>query len=83
MAKCPLDAISIANKWLFIKKTNNLSQINKYKVQLVIKECSQCPGFDFNETYSPVVRIETVQTILAMVTEMNLKVVQMDIKAHF
>jgi Reverse transcriptase (RNA-dependent DNA polymerase) len=83
LVKKPLDAIPIANKWLFVKKTNNIGQIEKYKARLVIKGCSQCPGFDFNETYSPVVRIETVQTILAMVPQMDLKIQQLDIKGAY
>jgi hypothetical protein len=70
-----LDAIPITNKWLFVKKTNNLGQIEikKYKARLVIKGCSQRPGFDFNETYSLVVRMETIQSILAMVPQMDIK----------
>ena len=63
----PLDAIPIANKWLFVKKTNNLGQISKYKARLVIKGCSQRPGFDYNETFSPVIRMEMIRSISAMV----------------
>ena len=51
----PPDAVPIANKWVFMTKTNNTGEIIKYKAQLVTKGCSQCPGFDYNETYSPVV----------------------------
>jgi len=51
----PQDAIPIGNKWLFVQKTNNIGQIIKYKARLVIKGCAQCPGYDYNETYSPVV----------------------------
>ena len=83
LVKKPLDAIPIANKWLFVKKTNNIGQIEKYKTQLVIKGCFQHLSFDFNETYSPVVWIETVQTILAMVSQMNLKIQQFDIKGAY
>ena len=79
----PLDTIPIANKWLFVKKTNNLGQISKYKARLVIKGCSQRPGFDYNETFSPVVRIETIRLILAMVPQMDLRIQQMDIKGAY
>jgi hypothetical protein len=83
LVKKPINTIPIANKWLFVKKTNNLSQVNKYKAQLVIKGCSQQPGFNFNETYSPVVCMETIRSILAMVLDMNLKLQQMDIKGMY
>jgi len=83
LVKKPLDTIPIANKWLFVKKTNNLGQIKKYKAWLVIKGCSQHPRFDFNETYSPVVQIETVRAILAIVPQLNLQLQQMDIKGAY
>jgi uncharacterized protein (DUF1919 family) len=76
----PFDAIPIANKWLFIKKTNNSGQIEKYKARLVIKGCSQRPGFDYNKTYSPVVHMETIRSILVMAPKMDLRIQQMDIK---
>jgi hypothetical protein len=78
-----LDAIPIANKWLFVKKTNNSGQIEKYKARLVIKGCSQRPGFDYNETYSPVVRMETIRSILAMALKMDLRIQQMDVKGTY
>jgi hypothetical protein len=76
----PFDAILIANKWLFIKKTNNSGQIEKYKARLVIKGCSQRPGFDYNKTYSPVVHMETIRSILVMAPKMDLRIQQMDVK---
>ena len=83
LTKKPLDTIPIANKWLFVKKTNNIGQIEKYKARLVIKGCSQRPRFDYNETYSLVVRIETIRTILAMVPDLNLQIQQLDVKGAY
>ena len=48
-----------------------------------MKGCAQQPGFDFNETYAPVIRIETIHTILALVPSKGLKVQQMDVKGAF
>jgi Reverse transcriptase (RNA-dependent DNA polymerase) len=52
----PPDTIPIANKWTFIKKRNKASELAKYKACLVEKGCAQCPGHDYIETFSPVVR---------------------------
>jgi Reverse transcriptase (RNA-dependent DNA polymerase) len=62
----PPKTIPIANKWVFLKKRNRLGDIIKYKARLVAKECAQRPGYDYIETYSPVVQIDTIQALLAM-----------------
>ena len=48
-----------------------------------MKGCAQRPGHEFTETYSPVVRAETLQACLALVPAKGLKVKQMDIKGVY
>ena len=76
----PKDAISIANKFVFDKKRNKAGKIMKYKARLVEKGCSQRPGYDYQETFSPVVRMETVRMILSLLPSKKLKIQQMDVK---
>lgn len=40
--------------------------IKKYKAQLVAKGFHQIVDFDFNETFSPVVKPTTIQIVLAI-----------------
>ena len=47
------------------------------------KGYSQQPGVDFNETFAPVTRMETIRTVLAIATQMELQVFQLDVKAAF
>jgi Reverse transcriptase (RNA-dependent DNA polymerase) len=79
----PPDAILIANKWVFVKKRNKQGDVVRYKARLVIKGCAQCPGYDYMETFSPVVRMDTLRAILALVAEKGLKMQQMDIKGAY
>ena len=68
------DAVPIANKFVFDKKRNKASKITKYKARLVAKGCSQSPGYDYQETFSPVVRMESVRAILSLVPSKKLKI---------
>jgi Reverse transcriptase (RNA-dependent DNA polymerase) len=79
----PPDAVPIANKWVYIKKRDKLGKLIKYKARLVAKGCSQCPGYNYVETFSPVVCMETVHAILALMVKKRLKTQQMDIKGAY
>ena len=73
------NAVPITNKWRFVRKRNKTGEIIKYKARLVAKGCTQRPGLDYVETFSPVVCMET----LALVPMKNLKIQQMDIKGAY
>ena len=47
------------------------------------KGYSQQPGVDFNETFAPVARIETIRLVLAIAAQLELNVYQMDVKSAF
>jgi len=63
----PMDVNPISNKWVFTKKRDKSGQIVCYKAQLVAKGCAQRPSHNYVETFSPVVRLETIRAILALV----------------
>jgi len=79
----PPDAKPIANKWVFAKKRDKEERITKYKARLVAKGCAQRPGYDYVETHSPVVRLETMRAIMALAPMWKLLMHQMDIKGAY
>src|SRR6202453_3692744 len=79
----PADAIPVPNKWVFIKKYNKDGDLLRYKARFVAKGCAQRPGQDYTETFSPVVRLETVRAIIAMSVSTGLHMRQMDVKGAY
>ena len=79
----PPDAIPLANKWTFVRKRIKAGEIVKHKARLVVNGCTQRPGYDYVETFSPVVRMETIRAILALVPIKGLKIQQMDVKGAY
>ena len=77
------NAIPIANKWTFLKKRNKAGEVVKFKARLVAKGCVQRPGHDFVKTFSPIVRMDTIRAILALVPIKGLKIQQMDVKGAY
>jgi hypothetical protein len=83
LVKRPADAVPISNKWVFLKKYSKDGELLKYKGRLVAKGCAQRPGHDYTETFSPVVRLETIRAILAIAPKERLKIQQMDVKGAY
>ena len=40
-------------------------------------------GVDFNETFAPVARLESIRILLAIASHLNFKLYQMDVKSFF
>lgn len=57
--------------------------IERYKARLVARGFSQTQGIDYFETFSPVVRYESVRAVLAVAAKHNMELMQFDIKTAF
>ena len=62
---------------------NEQGKVVRNKERLVSKVYSQKQGIDYEDTFSPIARIELVRMLLAYTTSKNLKVYQMDVKSAF
>lgn len=73
----------IGLKWVYRTKYNADGEVQKYKARLVAKEYAQKQGVDFDETFSPVARLETVRTFLALAEQLQWPIYQFDVKSAF
>eukprot|EP00253_Pinus_taeda_P027748 PITA_27748 len=75
------DAIGV--KWVYKTKSNAEGKIDRHKARLVVKGYKQQQGRDYDETFAPVARMETVRTVLSIATQHKWKIYQMDVKSAF
>jgi len=73
----------ITNKWVFLRKYTKEGKLAKYKARLVARGYSQIPGMDFNDTFSPVVRLEAIRSITALAVNLDWEMQQMDVKGAY
>lgn len=79
----PKDKKAIGCKWVFKLKENPDGTINKHKARLVAKGFLQQYGFDFTETFSPVVKPTTIRVIITIALSRNWIMHQLDINNAF
>ncbi|BBG95348.1 multidrug resistance-associated protein 9 [Prunus dulcis] len=79
----PSDKQVIGVKWVFKTKLNLDGSVHKNKARLVAKGYVQKPGIDYNETFAPVARLDTIRTLIALAAQRSWKLFQLDVKSAF
>lgn len=70
-------------KWVYITKYVANGSIDKHKARLVAKGFSQVEGIDYFETFSLVVKMNSIHLALSLATSQGWSVHQMDVKSTF
>ena len=82
LAELPPGKKALHNKWVYrIKEEHDGNK--RYKARLVVKGFQKKEGVDYNEIFSPFVKLTTIRLVLKIVAAENLHLEQLDVKTAF
>jgi hypothetical protein len=66
-------------KWVFYNKQDEHGVVTRNKARLVTKGYSQVECLDFDKTFAPIARLESIHILLSYATHHGFKLYQMDL----
>lgn len=82
LVELPEGKKALTNKWVY-KIKEEVDGQQRYKARLVVKGFEQKKGIDYDEIFSPVVKMTSIRAILSLVATENLFLEQLDVKTAF
>jgi hypothetical protein len=79
---CPKQNV-VGTKWVFHNKQDEHGVVTRNKTRFVAKGYAEVAGLDFEETFAPVARLESIRILLAYAPHHSFKLFQMDMKSAF
>ena len=79
----PNDKTPVGYKWIFAVKYKVDGEIERYKARLVAKGYTQTYGIDFQETFAPVAKINTIHVLISLAVNLDWPLMQLDVKNVF
>ncbi|GKB97595.1 retrovirus-related pol polyprotein from transposon TNT 1-94 [Tanacetum coccineum] len=83
LVPCPDIVFLIKLKWIYKVKTDEFGEVLKNKAKLVAQRFRQEEGIDFEESFAPVSRIESIRIFIANAAYKNMIIYQKDVKIAF
>ncbi|GKC34154.1 ribonuclease H-like domain-containing protein [Tanacetum coccineum] len=83
LVELPEGRKAIGSKWIYKIKFRSSGEIYKYKAILVAQDFGQKERIDYEETFSPVVKMLTVRSLLNIAVSMSWPIFQLDVNNAF
>eukprot|EP00253_Pinus_taeda_P020805 PITA_20805 len=83
MVDPPFGTKPIGCKWVYKNEYKADGSLDKHKARLVEKGFAQKEGVDYEQTFAPIAKWATIQTLFALAAQNGWKVHQMDVKTAF
>jgi len=79
----PKNVNIVSCKWVYRVKRGARGEVTRYKARLVARGFTQIHGLDYQDTFAPVTRLETLRLLLALAVEKDWEVRQIDVKSAY
>ena len=79
----PRGKTTVGCKWVFTIKYKADGSIGRYRARLVTKGFIQTYGIDYQETFAPVAKINSIQVLLSLVVAQDWPLHQLNVKNAF
>ncbi|RVX10349.1 Retrovirus-related Pol polyprotein from transposon RE1 [Vitis vinifera] len=79
----PREKKVVGCKWVFTIKSKADGSVERYKTRLVAKGFTQTYGIDYQETFAPVAKINSIRVLLYLTVNSNWPLHQLDVKNAF
>ena len=83
LVELPSGRKKVGSKWVYTMKTGADGNVERYKPRLVAQGYTQKFGTDYDKTFCPVARQESLRVLLALSVQYGLKLHQVDVTTEF